>query len=78
MEGLIENEPDDSYILKEDKLNLIKIIKNIYNNKFPWADEVLLRVLIKKHYNNVINNINKDEYINELKNNDIDTLLNQI
>jgi len=78
MEGLIENEPDDSYILKEDKLNLIKIIKNIYNNKFPWADEVLLRVLIKKHYNNVINNINKYEYINELKNNDIDTLLNQI
>jgi len=78
MEGLIENEADDSYILKEDKLNLIKIIKNIYNNKFQWADEVLLRVLIKKHYNNVINNINKDEYINELKNNDIDTLLNQI
>jgi len=78
MEGLIENEADDSYILKEDKLNLIRIIKNIYNNKFAWADEVLLRVLIKKHYNNVINNINKYEYINELKNNDIDTLLNQI
>ena len=72
------NEPNDSYILKEDKLNLIRTIKNIYKNSMPWADDVLLRVLVKEHYKNVINNMNEEDYKNELKVNDINNLIDYV
>jgi len=80
MEGLNDNqiEPDDTYILKEDKLSLIRTIKNIYQNTMPWADDVLMRVLVKQHYNNVIENMDKEEYLNELKNSNINNLLDYI
>ena len=61
----------DYYILKEDKLNLIRVIKNIYKNSMPWADDVLMRVLVKEHYKNVIKNMDEEEYKKELKNNDL-------
>ena len=64
------NEPNDSYILKEDKLNLIRTM--------PWADDVLLRVLVKEHYKNVINNMNEEDYKNELKVNDINNLIDYV
>ena len=73
-----EKEVNDSYILKEDKLNLLRIIKNIYKNSMPWADDVLLRVLVKEHYKNVIENINEEEYINDIKNNDINNLIDYV
>jgi hypothetical protein len=73
-----ENVPDDSYILKEDKLTLIRTIKNIYKNTMPWADDVLMRVLVKEHYKNVIENMDKEEYINEIKNNNINNLIDYI
>ena len=73
-----ENVPDDSYILKEDKLTLISTIKNIYKNTMPWADDVLMRVLVKEHYKNVIENMDKEEYINEIKNNNINNLIDYI
>ena len=73
-----ENVPDDSYILKEDKLTLIRTIKNIYKTTMPWADDVLMRVVVKEHYKNVIENMNKEEYINELKNNNINNLIHYI
>ena len=73
MECLNENEDkvNDYYILKEDKLNLIRVIKNIYKNSMPWADDVLMRVLVKEHYKNVIKNMDEEEYKKELKNNDL-------
>ena len=80
MECLNENEKEvnDSYILKEDKLNLIRIIKNIYKNSMPWADDVLLRVLVKEHYKNVIENMNEEDYKNDIKNNDINNLIDYV
>tara|TARA_A100001201_G_C3965185_1_gene163922 strand:+ start:298 stop:543 length:246 start_codon:yes stop_codon:yes gene_type:complete len=80
MEGLNDNkiEPDDTYILKEDKLSLIRTIKNIYQNTMPWADDVLMRVLVKQHYNNVIENMDKEQYLNEIKNSNINNLLDYI
>ena len=80
MDCLNENEKEvnDSYILKEDKLNLIRIIKNIYKNKMPWADDVLLRVLVKEHYKNVIENMNEEDYKNDIKNNDINNLIDYV
>ena len=73
-----ENEPNDYFILKEDKLNLLRTIKNIYKNSMPWADDVLLRVLVKEHYNNVINNMNEEDYKNELKNTNINNLIDYV
>jgi len=73
-----KNEPDDSYILKEDKLTLLRTIKNIYKTTMPWADDVLMRVLVREHYKNVIEKMTKEEYINELKNNNINNLIDYI
>ncbi len=73
-----ENEVNDYYLLKEDKLNLIRIIKNIYKNMFPWADDVLMSCLIKEHYKNVIKNMDEEEYKKELKNDDLNYLVENI
>ena len=70
-----EYELNDSYILKEDKLNLIRIIKKIYNEKFSWADTVLLRCLVKDHYRQVIENMTEEEYKRDITNTDIDYLV---
>ena len=78
MEAINDKEVDDTYILKEDKLSLIRTIKNIYQNTMPWADDVLMRVLVKKHYNNVIENMDKEQYLNEIKNQNINNLIDYI
>ncbi len=70
-----ENEVNDSYILKEDKLNLIRTIKNIYKNSMPWADDALMSVLVKEHYKTVVNTMNEEDYKNDIKNVDLDYLV---
>ena len=42
---------DDSYIKAEDKKQLLIIIKNIYETRMPWADQILMKCMIKEHYN---------------------------
>ena len=69
---------DDSYIKAEDKKQLLIIIKKIYETRMPWADEVLLKVMIKYHYKEVIKNMNKEDYLEEIKKTDIDTLIQQL
>ena len=76
MEG--SNEIDDSYILKEDKLALIRTIKKIYENSMSWADDVLMRILVKQHYNNVIQNMDKEQYIKDIQDTNINNLLSYI
>lgn len=76
MEGV--NEIDDSYILKEDKLALIRTIKKIYETNMSWADDVLMRVLVKNHYNNVIQNMDKEQYIKDIQDTNINNLLSYI
>ena len=44
----------------------------------PWADDVLMRVLVKEHYKNVIKNMDEEEYKKELKNNDLNYLVENI
>jgi F0F1-type ATP synthase delta subunit len=72
------NEFDDSYIRQEDKKNLLIAIKKIYEKNYYWADEALMKCLIKNHYIQVIKNINKKDYLEEINKNDMDTILNQI
>ena len=69
---------DDSYITVEDKKNLLIAIKKIYEKNYYWADEALLKCLIKNHYKETIKNINKKDYLDEINKNDVDTILNQI
>ena len=72
-------DPDDSFLKIDDKKNLLLHLKNLYTKKFPWADAVLLKILIKKHYNETIKNMNKEDYLNEKENQDVvDYLLDDI
>tara|TARA_R110000796_G_scaffold244357_1_gene367397 strand:+ start:370 stop:651 length:282 start_codon:yes stop_codon:yes gene_type:complete len=58
-------EVDDSWITQQDKIDLLKFIKHLYSKKHEWADDILMKCLIKKHYNDVINNMNKEDYLKE-------------
>ena len=69
---------DDSYIKPEDKKNLLITIKKIYETNMPWADDILLKCMIKEHYKSVIKNMNKKDYLDEINKNDVDTLLDQL
>jgi hypothetical protein len=69
---------DDSYIRQEDKKNLLITIKKIYETNMPWADEILMKCMIKHHYKDCIKNMDKKAYLEEINKNDIDTLLEQL
>ena len=56
---------DDSYIELEDKKNLLKTIKYGYDKSFPWADDNLIECLIKDFYRQVVQNMDKDQYLLE-------------
>ena len=56
---------DDSFIAKEDRLELLKHIKHLYNTKFGWADDTLMKAMVKYHYNLIVGKMNKDEYAEE-------------
>lgn len=60
-----KNTVDDSWIYEKDKIDLLKYIKTLYNKKFTWADDTLLKCLITKHYNDTILNMNKEDYLKE-------------
>ena len=44
---------DDSWVDPTHKKELLITIKQIYNTSYTWADDVLLKCLIKEHYNNI-------------------------
>jgi len=69
---------DDSYITADDKKNLLITIKKIYEKNYYWADSCLMKCLIKNHYKQVIKNINKKDYLEEINKNDVDSLIQQI
>lgn len=58
-------EVDDSWITQQDKIDLLKHIKLLYSKKHEWADDILMKCLIKKHYNEVVANMNKEDYLKE-------------
>ena len=78
MENSDNNNIDDSFITPEDKKNLLIHIKQIYINKHAWADDVLIKCLIKNHYNETVKNIDKDLYLYEKENLNTDDLINMI
>lgn len=56
---------DDTFLEKNDKLELLNHIKHLYNTKFGWADDTLMKAMIKYHYNLTVGKINKDDYLEE-------------
>lgn len=56
---------DDSWLFETDRIYLLKHIKELYTTKFGWADEMLIKSLVKHHYNMTIKEMDKDEYLKE-------------
>lgn len=68
----LDDHVDDSYILPEHKRELIKSIKQIYNNNMPWADAILMKCMIKHHYKEVISKMDKEAYLSEIQSDNIE------
>ena len=69
---------DDTWVRPEDKKNLLLCIKNIYKTNMPWADDQLLKCMVKEHYKSCIKNMDKEAYLQEINRSDVDTLLDTI
>ena len=69
---------DDSWVHEIDKKNLIDHIKKLYNEKFTWADNILMKVLVKRHYNETIKGMNKEEYLKEKEDTSVDKYLEDL
>lgn len=76
--NVITEDVDDSWIFPEDKKALLLHLKNLYSTKYPWADDNLMKCLIKYHYNLTVKEINKLDYLKEKETVNIDDYLEQI
>ena len=65
---------DDSYILPQDKKELIKVIKDIYRKSMPWADDQLFKCTVLHHYNEVISKMDKEAYLSEINETNVEDL----
>lgn len=59
---------DDSYIYEEDKINLLKVCKDIINKNYNQYPSPMDSILTKKLYYDCIKKMDKQEYLNEKKN----------
>jgi hypothetical protein len=66
---------DDSWIDPKHKKELLITIKQIYETAYPWADNVLMKCLVKEHYKGVIKNMNKEDYLKECEEEDNITVM---
>jgi hypothetical protein len=66
---------DDTYILPKDKKELVKVIRSIYENMYPWSDETLMKCLILEHYRDVVSKMDKEAYLKEIECNNIEDLI---
>jgi len=58
---------DDSYVDKADKLKLLEVIESELSEdpEFKWADAIMKKCLITYRYKKVMQNLNKEQYLNE-------------
>jgi hypothetical protein len=55
-------------LLKPEHYDFLKNkYDELYNKKFEWADEKLLESMIKLHIEKVIEQIDENEYLDEIK-----------
>jgi len=66
---------DDTYILPEHKKELVKVIRSIYEQMYPWSDDTLMKCLILEHYRDVVSKMDKEAYLKEIECNNIEDLI---
>ena len=66
---------DDTYILVEHKKELVKTIRSIYEQMYPWSDDTLTKCLILEHYRDVVSKMDKEAYLKEIECNNIEDLI---
>jgi len=66
-DNLIE-EVDDSWIRLEDKLLLLKYLKDLTAIEYSWADKALEQSIILKKYYSTIKVMDKQQYLNDIEN----------
>jgi hypothetical protein len=70
---------DDSWVKPQHKKELLITIKQIYNTSYTWADDILIKCLVKEHYKTTIKNMNKEEYLKDLEEeDDTETMLHNM
>ena len=70
---------DDSWIKPTHKKELLITIKQIYNTSYTWADDILIKCLVKQHYKTTIKNMNKEAYLKDLEEeDDTETMLHNM
>jgi len=70
---------DDSWVDPTHKKELLITIKQIYNTSYTWADDVLIKCLVKEHYKSVIKGMDKEKYLLELdEKDDTETMLDNM
>lgn len=70
---------DDTWIDPKHKKELLITIKQIYETAYPWADDILMKCLVKEHYKGVIKNMNKEDYLKECdEGDDVNIMIEQI
>ena len=71
-------ELDDSWLNANDKTNLLKHIKKLYTTKFSWADNTLIKSIVKHHYNLTIKQMDKIGYMKEKESMTLEDFLEQM
>lgn len=61
----IELELDDSWFDREDKINLFKHLKLLYEKKFVWGAEALIKSFMLTHYKAFIDKMHEGNNIQE-------------
>ena len=56
------------------KKELIKVIKDIYRKSMPWADDQLFKCTVLHHYNEVISKMDKEAYLSEINETNVEDL----
>ena len=75
----MNDEIDDSWVTPEDKRKLLHRIKELYITKYEWADNVLMKCLLKYHYNEVISAMDKNTYLAEKEEEqNVDEMINNL
>ena len=68
---------DDSFMENSDKELLLMFLKDRLFISKPWADNILIKIIVRKEYADIVNSIDIDQYKQE-KNNPINSFLSMI
>ena len=63
---------------KEHKQKLYDMIAEDVQSGYPWADDILRNILIKKRFTNIVEAIDYEKYQQEIELDDVDLMLQMI